>query len=178
MERGHASAAREAVRLDRLEALRLLDDLLWEFRAGLASGLSASLERECAPLLSAATEGRFSRILVDGDFNVRMADGLRECVLGRFSGGEQDLAAVVLRLGLLRLAARRRAAGFVILDEVFGSQDRLRRRGLLDGLRRLCPPFRQIFVVTHAEDVQDLLPSVLRADAGGIAVESSLPGRR
>ena len=44
----------------------------------------------------------------------------------RPGGGEQDLAGLCVRLGLSRMTAHQRGieAGFTILDEVFGSQER------------------------------------------------------
>ncbi len=162
LEEVRASSKRRAAALERAGPLRLLQDLLREFKARLAAGLGPALERECAGLLAGATGGRYARLFVDEDSNVRMEDGGRAYVLARFSGGEQDAACVALRLGLLRLATRERPVDFCVLDEVFGSQDRGRRRALLGALRGLCPPFHQVFVLTHAEDVQDLLPAVLR----------------
>ena len=73
--------------------------------------------------------------------------------LKRFSGGEQDLAALCLRLALSLTLARQRGAeqGFVILDEVFGSQDAERRRLVLQQLSELAEnsDFQQIFVISH-----------------------------
>jgi len=54
--------------------------------------------------------------------------------------------------------ARQRGAehGFVILDEVFGSQDVERRRRLLEQLGKLVQDeFQQIFVISHTDDVID-----------------------
>lgn len=56
------------------------------------------------------------------------------------------------------MLARQRGAehGFVILDEVFGSQDVERRRRLLEQLGKLVQDeFQQIFVISHTDDVID-----------------------
>jgi DNA repair exonuclease SbcCD ATPase subunit len=47
-----------------------------------------------------------------------------------------------------------------MLDEVFGGQDRERRRAVLRALGGLLPPFRQVLLVTHVEDIP--LPSIIR----------------
>ena len=55
-----------------------------------------------------------------------------------FSGGEQDLAALCLRLALSRTLAGQRGVetGFIILDEVVGSQDHERgQASVADGPR-------------------------------------------
>jgi DNA repair protein SbcC/Rad50 len=74
-----------------------------------------------------------------------------------FSGGEQDVANLCLRIALSRALARQRGteAGFIILDEVFGSQDLERRRALIEQLKDLRRDFRQVFVVSHFDDVVD-----------------------
>ena len=46
--------------------------------------------------------------------------------------------------------------GFVILDEVFGSQDDERRQRLLAELRILSNRFRQMLVITHLSDIAEL----------------------
>lgn len=164
--RHSAEAARMREAQERANLHRVLEGLLRRFRADLVARFLPSLEREASELLSAATGGRYGRLFLDRDFTVRMDDGGRSFVLNRYSGGEQDVACVALRLGLSRLLASPDSLHFVVLDEAFGSQDRDRRRSLLEALRRLCPPFRQIFVVTHVEEIQELLPAVLRVGEG------------
>ena len=46
--------------------------------------------------------------------------------------------------------------GFVILDEVFGSQDEERRQRLLSELRALGNRFRQMLVITHLPEIAEL----------------------
>jgi DNA repair exonuclease SbcCD ATPase subunit len=161
-----AESVRQAAQRKQTTVLRSLEELLQEFEAALIARFLPALEREVSVLLSSATAGRYTRALLDKEFNIRMEDGGRSYVLSRFSGGEQDVASLALRLGLLRLATRAPPIECVVLDEVFGSQDRERRRGVMRALLRLCPPFRQIFVVTHAEEVQELLPHLLRVAVG------------
>ena len=86
--------------------------------------------------------------------------------LRRFSGGEQDLANLCLRLALSRTLAERQTADprLIILDEVFGSQDVDRRQLLLEHLRELERVFSQVFIVSHFDDV---------ADACDVQVEAS-----
>jgi exonuclease SbcC len=88
----------------------------------------------------------------------------------RFSGGEQDLASLCLRLALSRTLAHQRGVEtrFVILDEVFGSQDYERRRLLIGQLAELArSEFQQIFVISHTDDIYeycDLHIKVTRED--------------
>ena len=68
------------------------------------------------------------------DFRLVIVDRGEEHAFDRFSGGEQDLANLCVRLAIADWIARERDVelGFVVLDEVFGSQDEDRRRGLID----------------------------------------------
>lgn len=107
-----------------------------------------------------------------GEFRADAFDGRVAHPLKRFSGGEQDLAGLCVRLGLSRMAARQRGveASFAILDEVFGSQDEKRRRLITEQLQALSDAeFHQIFVITHTDDVLehcDLAIYVTRGEDG------------
>ncbi|HEX2126720.1 MAG TPA: SbcC/MukB-like Walker B domain-containing protein, partial [Thermoleophilaceae bacterium] len=107
-------------------------------------------------LLGEVTQTRYSVARLDDSYQLQIADGMELHPLRRFSGGEQDLASLCLRLALSRVLARQRGveSGFIILDEVFGSQDVDRRRLLLAQLGELVErEFRQVFVVSHTDDV-------------------------
>jgi exonuclease SbcC len=115
-----------------------------------------TLERETALLLGQTTGGRYSAVQLTDGYQLEIVDGRQIHPLRRFSGGEQDLAGLCLRLALSRTLARQRGAetGFVLLDEVFGSQDTDRRRALLEQLHAIADSeFRQVFVVSHTDDV-------------------------
>jgi len=44
---------------------------------------------------------------------------------------------------------------FIVLDEIFGSQDEERKSLILDALAQLSSQFRQIFMITHVESIKD-----------------------
>ncbi|MBI2898653.1 MAG: AAA family ATPase [Planctomycetes bacterium] len=142
--------------------LRRLEELLHDFRTALLAGFLRALGSEASEAMAAASAGRYSRIRIGPDFHVRLDDGGRAYSIYRYSGGEQDLAALSLRIGLTRLVAPQGLARFLVLDEAFVGLDRERRRALLAALHRLVPAFRQIFVITHCEEIQESLPTVLR----------------
>jgi len=51
---------------------------------------------------------------------------------------------------------------FLMLDEIFGSQDPNRKRSVMTALSRLSVQFRQIFLITHIEDIKDSTNYVIR----------------
>jgi len=141
----------------------------FELRAALASALEdyreeasrrarPMLETEASKLLRQITEATYPRIRLTEDYFLEIAEGRDFYLSRRFSGGEQDLAALCLRLALARTLAHQRGTehSFVILDEVFGSQDVGRRKMLMEQLIELSRgEFQQIFVISHTEDIVD-----------------------
>jgi DNA repair protein SbcC/Rad50 len=98
------------------------------------------------------------------------------------SGGEEDLANLVLRLAISQMIAERAGQTFclLILDEVFGSLDDSRRHNVLDLLRRLNDRFDQVILITHIESVREGLDHVITVrydeENGRSIVEQDGPG--
>lgn len=142
----------------------------FELRAALAGALEdyreeasrrarPMVENEASKLLRQITEATYPRIRLTEDYFLEIAEGRDFFHSKRFSGGEQDLAALCLRLALARTLAHQRGTehSFVILDEVFGSQDVGRRKMLMEQLIELSQgEFEQIFVISHTDDIIDL----------------------
>ncbi|MHB1833840.1 MAG: AAA family ATPase [Solirubrobacteraceae bacterium] len=144
------------------------------YRESVSRRARPQLEQETALLLGQTTRGRYGSVQLSDGYHLEIVDGRRPHPLRRFSGGEQDLAALCLRLALSRMLARQRGAetGFVLLDEVFGSQDGDRRRALLEQLHRLAESeFRQVFVISHTDDVVELcdLNVIVARDDDGVS---------
>ena len=80
------------------------------------------------------------------------------------SGGEEDIANLVLRLAVNQMIAER--AGYplsiLILDEVFGSLDVERRDNVVQLLHKLEDRFEQVILITHIETIREGLDHVLR----------------
>ena len=49
---------------------------------------------------------------------------------------------------------------FLILDEIFASQDEDRRQKILTAMHTLSSQFRQLFLVTHVADIKNKMPVV------------------
>jgi exonuclease SbcC len=152
-----------------------------ELRAAVATALSdyrehhsrqarPTLEQDASNLLKQVTGGTYPIIRLTESYLLQIADAGQLHPLKRFSGGEQDLASLCLRLALSRTLAHQRGVEtrFVILDEVFGSQDYERRRQLIGQLAELVrSEFQQIFVISHTDDIYeycDLHIKVTRED--------------
>jgi exonuclease SbcC len=152
-----ALAQRRRLRTAQRES-RYLDavaKLLDEYASHAQRRALPTLEKDAAQLLTRLSGGLYNDVRLDEKAALQIYDDGEHRSLERFSGGEQDLSHLCLRLALSRTFARQRGtdAGLIILDEVFGSQDLDRRRALLDQLRDLDKEFAQVFIVSHFDDV-------------------------
>jgi DNA repair exonuclease SbcCD ATPase subunit len=141
-----------------LELRSAVASALEEYREEASRRARPMVEAEASRLLRQITEAAYPRVRLTEDYFLEIAEGRDFYLSKRFSGGEQDLAALCLRLALARTLAEQRGTeqSFVILDEVFGSQDVGRRRMLMEQLIELSRgEFQQIFVISHTDDIVD-----------------------
>lgn len=169
--RSQAQAVEARIRLlDVLAADRGDQGLLPEFRTHLISRIRPALARAAGELVAHMTGGRYTELAVDEDYTLRLFDGARAWPLERFSGGERDVVFLAVRLAVSELLAevrRSRRLQFVALDEVLASQDEARRQAILEALKALSGHFRQVFLVTHLEEVRERVDAVMRVVPDG-----------
>ena len=175
------ASAKTALRDARAQARRLkaerregryrdvVADLLDGYRSQSQAAAVPGLAEETAALLQRVTRGRYSDVEVDAEGRLTMAQHGEQRPLRRFSGGEQDLANLCLRIALAQRVARRSGmeAGFIILDEVLASQHRDRRQLLIDALKELEGEFQQVFIITHFDDFLDHCSLQVAVDGDG-----------
>ncbi len=160
IERYQAQTEKVNVYEDELIYLNKLDELFNKFRNYMISRIAPALTQFASELFRELTDGRYNRLEVNENYDVLIYDNGQEYHLERFSGGEEDLANLCLRLAISQvITTQTGTAGtnFVILDEIFGSQDANRKRNLMQTLNGLSNKFRQIVLITHIEDVKDYI---------------------
>lgn len=137
------------------------DNVLSEFRTYLASSIKPRLCELTSEFLYELTDARYREAIFSEDFTPQIVDDGE--VLTVMSGGEEDILHLSVRLALSQLLAERAGREFslLILDEVFGSLDELRRSNLLVLLSGLTNRFEQILVISHFEDVKDAVDHVI-----------------
>ncbi len=174
--REQEAASRVARRAELQDAVRLhgeldraLDDLCTDLNAQIGPELSAL----AGEFLSALTDGHYDELQLDEEFNPTVFEsGEPHPVL---SGGEEDLVNLVMRLGVSQMIADRSGhpLSLLVLDEIFGSLDEVRREAVMRLLRGLASRFPQVVLITHVEGVRETLDRVLRVrydEATGAAV--------
>ena len=123
-----------------------------------------ALEGAVGELLSRLSDGRFDAVKLDEEYNLEVRDDGQMRPLNEFSGGEIDLIALAMRLALANVVSERHGsggAGFLILDECFGSQDQDRRGSILTALRGLKGAYGQIFLISHVGGIEDSADRVI-----------------
>jgi exonuclease SbcC len=140
-----------------------LAGLFSEFRSHLIAQIRPTLAEFSSRLISEMTNGKYSLVELDEKYNLRVMDYGQYYAVDRFSGGEKDLANLCLRLAI-SLALTESAGlsrSFIILDEVFGSQDSERKELIVKALANLKNRFPQIFLITHVEDIKDQVEELI-----------------
>ena len=177
-------AKREFERIsDKLTALQSdrrihdeLDRAFTDLRTDLNFQLRPELSELASSFISDLTDNRYSQLELDDQYNILiLEDNIPKPVI---SGGEEDLANLVLRLAISQMIAERagQAFSFLVLDEVFGSLDAARRDNVIELLRRLQDRFEQVILITHIESVRDGVDRVISIhydqESGASIVES------
>src|SRR6266550_3434743 len=158
-------AARERTIAGRKIELRLhneLDRAFSDLRAELNAAMRPEISALASGFLSDLTDARYDEVDLDEDYRVVVLDeGVPKPVI---SGGEEDIANLVLRLAISQMIAERagQPLSLLVLDEIFGSLDESRRQHVLALLRRLGDRFPQVILITHIEQVRDGLDRVIR----------------
>ena len=174
---------RKQEELDVMHADRRMHDELDRAFSDLRTDLNYQLRPELSELASAflseLTDARYTELELDDQYNiVILEDGIPKPVI---SGGEEDLANLVLRLAISQMIAERAGQSFslLILDEVFGSLDEARRFNVVELLRGLQDRFEQVILITHIEPVREGLDRVISVsydiDRGSSVVQQSEP---
>ena len=166
-ERGEKERQVTDLRL-RLRLHNELDRALGDLRTSLNAAMRPEIATLASGFLADLTDGRYADVELSEDYRVIVLD--EELPKPVLSGGEEDLANLVLRLAISQMIAERagQPLSLLVLDEIFGSLDETRRRHVLALLRRLGDRFPQVILITHVEQVRDGLDRVIRVeyDAG------------
>jgi DNA repair protein SbcC/Rad50 len=160
---------------ERLEAQHrnILSEVMESFRTYLISQIRPMLSAHASELFDELTDGKYSQIELDEDYDLLVYDHGVPYTIERFSGGEEDLANLCIRLAISEIITERAGSvfQFVILDEIFGSQDQIRKQNIIKTLNGFSSKFKQIFLITHVEDIKHFTEHtmVISEDESGIS---------
>jgi len=146
-----------------LEEQSVLSKTMKDFKSNIVGRVVPTLADLSSHMFSELTDSKYPGLELNESYEISIYDKGEKYPLSRFSGGESDLANLCLRLAISRVIAERSgsAVNFLILDEIFGSQDQGRKRNILEAFSQLSKQFKQIILITHIEDVKDLVGNAI-----------------
>src|SRR5216117_2682314 len=141
-----------------------LDRAFSDLRGELNARMRPEIAELASGFLADLTDGRYDELELTEDYTLTILEGgVPKPVI---SGGEEDIASLVLRLAISQMIAERagQPLSLLVLDEIFGSLDEARRLHVVGLLRRLADRFPQVILITHIEQVREGLDRVIRVD--------------
>lgn len=156
LERHRSAAERLQEMEDSFRHHNELDVVLSELRQQLNDRVRPDLAEYASELLGSLTDGRYTALELDEDYEVLVLDGGEPRPV--ISGGEEAVTNLALRMALSQMVAERAGQEFslLVLDEVFGSLDGVRRDNVLQMLRTLQRGrFNQVILITHVDAIKE-----------------------
>jgi len=143
--------------------LGMLSDIMSNFRTYIISRIRPTLSSYSSDFFERLTDGKYRALELDENYNLLVNDNANTYRIERFSGGEEDLANLCIRLAISEVITERAGGvfNFIILDEIFGSQDVYRRQNIMKALNSLSSKYRQIFLITHIDDVKNDMENII-----------------
>lgn len=117
--------------------------------------------------LESLKETRDGRKVDTLDVIIHTSDGQKDYSL--LSGGEKTQVNVALRLALSSLLINRHGTTIdsIFIDEALGALDSYNRYIIIDILKALSKKFKQIFLISHHDDIKDSLPDSIIVEKKG-----------
>ena len=137
---------------------------LAEFKTKLNSKVAPRISEIASTMYAQITKGKYQHIEVSNDFDFYIYDEGKKYPIERFSGGEIDLANLVLRIAISKTLSELSGATsveFLAFDEVFGSQDEARRMEILEAFHTIKEQYRQIFLISHEMEIKEMFERVV-----------------
>lgn len=137
---------------------------LSEFKTKLNSKVAPRISDIASNMYAQITKGKYQHIEVSNDFDFYIYDEGKKYPIERFSGGEIDLANLVLRIAISKTLSELSGSsqiGFLAFDEVFGSQDEARRMEILEAFHMIKEQYRQIFLISHELEIKEMFEHVV-----------------
>ena len=137
---------------------------LAEFKTKLNAKIAPRISSIASEMYSQITKGKYQHIEVSNDFDFFIYDEGKKYPIERFSGGEIDLANLVLRIAISKTLTELNGAssiGFLAFDEVFGSQDEVRRMEIIEAFHTIKEQYRQIFLISHEMEIKEMFERVV-----------------
>jgi exonuclease SbcC len=152
------------VKLDDKNDYEKLKAFMGEFKNKINSQISPRISQLASEMYGSITTGKYQHIEVSNEFDFFIYDDGIKYPIERFSGGEVDLANLVLRIAISKTLSELSGSGgvgFLAFDEVFGSQDEERRFEIMEAFHTIKEQYRQIFLISHESEIKEMFERVV-----------------
>lgn len=161
----HAQERERAVARERrhLEVAQRTEEVLQRLRTEITNEARPRLAELMDDWGRALLGPRLQRIQLTDDYRIQADNGSGLHQLEHFSGGEQTLLALMLRVAISHFCRERAGldGGVLVLDEIFGDQDAEHRALVLEFLYEIQGEYQQILLVNHVQDVTEMLDNII-----------------
>lgn len=141
-----------------------LKAIMSEFKTHINARVTPRIGEVSSEMYSRITRGKYQHIEVSPEFDFYIYDNGERYPIERFSGGEIDLANLVLRIAISKTLGELSGGGnigFLAFDEVFGSQDEERRIQIMEAFHTISESYRQIFLISHETEIKEMFERVV-----------------
>lgn len=158
--------AREALKVkekDQSDYIKL-KEIMAEFKTHINARVAPRIGEVASEMFVRITRGKYQHIEVSPEFDFFIYDNGVKYPIERFSGGEIDLANLVLRIAISKTLGELSGGGnigFLAFDEVFGSQDEERRIRIMEAFHTISESYRQIFLISHETEIKEMFERVV-----------------
>lgn len=151
-------------KLDDKNDYEKLKAFMGEFKNKINAQISPRISQIASQMYATITRGKYQHIEVSNEFDFFIYDDGVKYPIERFSGGEVDLANLVLRIAISKTLSELSGSGgvgFLAFDEVFGSQDEERRFEIMEAFHTIKEQYRQIFLISHESEIKEMFERVV-----------------
>jgi len=151
-------------KLDDKNDYEKLKAFMGEFKNKINSQIAPRISQLASEMYGTITRGKYQHIEVSNEFDFFIYDDGVRYPIERFSGGEVDLANLVLRIAISKTLSELSGSGgvgFLAFDEVFGSQDEERRFEIMEAFHTIKEQYRQIFLISHESEIKEMFERVV-----------------
>ncbi len=164
LSRNEAQKKQLQTKLDDKNDYDKLKAFMGEFKNKINSQISPRISQLASEMYATITRGKYQLIEVSDEFDFFIYDDGVRYPIERFSGGEIDLANLVLRIAISKTLSELSGSGgvgFLAFDEVFGSQDEERRYEIMEAFHTIKEQYRQIFLISHESEIKEMFERVV-----------------
>lgn len=160
LEEGNVPSEKQKNLQIRQEALLLAEKRLQEVSKGMTQSFGDSLNRRASEILGEITDGRYTRLLIDGQLNMTLFENGRRIPLGQVSVGTAEQVYFAFRMAAVGLLYKESMP--VILDDTFAFYDEKR---LESALKWLSKQQRQVIIFTCQRREAEILARLRKKEA-------------